>query len=230
MRERQITIIREAKEKKDEPGEARVEKSLLGKLIDSDDLTDALDVVSAIGVGAEVLSAATGVGIPAAAAFAGVSAAADILNSFRMAARGELMKAAMYAIFAVPLFGDFLQGTKIVGMAGANGAKLVARLVKFGKTQKAAQAAKTAYKLIDKVPGKDEQKAAIKSATSVMLSGDSEAIAKLAEESGDTELANAIRKRSESDSETESVSESRRRRSLLALYEGTLYEKGKSTN
>jgi hypothetical protein len=224
MREREITIIREAKEKKDEPGDGRVEKGLLGKLIDSDDLTDALDVVSAIGVGAEVLSAATGVGIPAAAAFAGVSAAADIINSLRMAARGDLLRAAMYAAFAVPIFGDALQGTKLVGKAGVSGAQAVARLVKFGKTQKAAQAAKTAYKLIDKVPGREDQKAAVKKATSVVLSGDSEAIAKLAEDSGDSDLANEIRKRFTAETDSENVSEARRRRSLISLYEGTLYK------
>jgi len=224
MREREITIIREAKAKKDEPSDGRVEKSLLSKLIDSDDLTDALDVVSAIGVGAEVLSAATGVGIPAAAAFAGVSAAADIVNSLRMAARGDLLRAAMYAAFAVPIFGDALQGTKLVGKAGVSGAQAVARLVKFGKTQKAAQAAKTAYKLIDKVPGREDQKAAVKKATSVVLSGDSEAIAKLAEDSGDSDLANEIRKRFTAETDSENVSEARRRRSLISLYEGTLYK------
>jgi hypothetical protein len=224
MREREITIIREAKAKKDEPSDGRVEKSLLSKLIDSDDLTDALDVVSAIGVGAEVLSAATGVGIPAAAAFAGVSAAADIVNSLRMAARGDLLRAAMYAAFAVPIFGDALQGTKLVGKAGERGAQAVARLVKFGKTQKAAQAAKTAYKLIDKVPGREDQKAAVKKATSVVLSGDSEAIAKLAEDSGDSDLANEIRKRFTAETDSENVSETRRRRSLISLYEGTLYK------
>jgi hypothetical protein len=130
----------------------------------------------------------------------------------------------MYAAFAVPIFGDALQGTKLVGKAGVSGAQAVARLVKFGKTQKAAQAAKTAYKLIDKVPGREDQKAAVKKATSVVLSGDSEAIAKLAEDSGDSDLANEIRKRFTAETDSENVSEARRRRSLISLYEGTLYK------
>lgn len=236
MRDRKIEIILEAEDlksdkKKKDPSSEKIEKSLMDKLVNSEDLTDALDVVSAIGVGTEAAGAMlgwTGVGAAVAAGAAAVSAAADTINALRMAKQGKTLQAGMYAIFAIPVFGDVLQGAKIAGAVGEGGVKIIARLIKLAKTKKVEKAVETVGKLVDKAPGGDSHKAVVKKAAGTLLSGDSEAIAKLAEDSGESALADAIRKSATSsdpdDSSKKDLAESRRHRSLLPLYKGSLYK------
>lgn len=251
MAGRTITIVRERDEKgsgSSKPRSAerksddekidkeKVEKSLLKKLIDSDDVTLALDVVSALGVAAELTGFGAAAGVP-------VSAAADIVNAIRMAARGDLFKAGLYALFAVPVFGDALQGAKVAGLVGVNGVKIIVKLISLAKSERTLKAAATATKMIDKIPGNDGHKRDVKKAVGVFMSGDAAKIATLAEESGDKEMADAIRKKTRvatpagsekkelataAGSEKKELAESRRSRSLLPLYKRSLYS-GEST-
>lgn len=236
MRSRTITIIAEADEKKpaadskSEKGKTiekeKVEQGLLDKLVSSEDLTKALDVISAIGVGIEAVGGAlswTGAGAVAAGTAAAVSAAADLTNAVRMAAKGDLLNAGMYALFAVPVFGDALQGAKITGLAGKGGVEIIMKVLKFSKTQRAVKAMETAHDMIDKIPGDSERRKDIKGAVTVIMSGDAARIASLATKSGDKELADEIEKRVGGESEKKELSEARRSRSLLPLYERSLY-------
>lgn len=226
MASKTITIISEKDEKGAKPGKKKidkekVEKSLLDKLIDSDDVTFALDVVSALGVAAELTGIGAVVGAP-------VSIAADLVNAIRMAARGDLMNAGLYTLFAVPAFGDALQGAKFTGLAGKGGVELVMKVLKYGKGLKDTKAMHTAYKLIDKIPGSSEHKPKLKKSVKIMMSGDADLIAGLAEESGHSDIADAIEKekfdeKPDEKSEKKELSEARRSRSLLPLYERSLY-------
>ena len=188
-------------------------------------------MVSAIGVGTEIAGTIfswTGAGAVVAGAAAGVSAAADITNSIRMAARGDLLKAGMYAIFAVPIFGDTLQGVKVLELVGEGGVKIIGKFIKFAKTKRATKAVVTVHELIDKasedVPEVKKHKTVIKNSAEIIMSGDAEEIARLAEKSGDAELAKNIREKyGASDRPEKEISEARRSRSLIPLYGETLY-------
>jgi len=258
MAGRTITIIRERDEKgsgsskprsakrksddekidkeKVEKEKEKVEKSLLDKLIDSDDVTLALDVVSALGVAVELTGYGAVIGGP-------VSMAADIVNAVRMAAKGDFFKAGLYALFAVPVFGDVLQGTKVAGLVGEGGVELIMKLISLAKAERLVQATATFNAMIDKIPGNDGHKEKVKDAVGVFMSGDAAKIADLAEKSDDKELAAAIMakageataagsKKKElataAGSEKKELAESRRSRSLLPLYKRSLYS-GEST-
>lgn len=226
MASRTITIISERDEKGAKPGKKKidkekVEKSLLDKLIDSDDVTFALDVVSALGVAAELTGVGAVVGAP-------VSIAADLVNAIRMVTRGDLMSAGLYILFAIPGLGDIFQTEKFLGLAGKGGVELMMKVVKYGKGLKETKALRTAYDLIDKIPGSSEHKPKLKKSVKVMMSGDADLIAGLAKESGHSDIAGAIEKEKSSEkpdekSEKKELSEARRSRSLLPLYKRSLY-------
>jgi hypothetical protein len=230
------------------PVAQKTEKSFMQKLIDSDDVTFALDVVSALGVAAEF----TGVGaLPGGI----VSVVADVLNAARMVARGDLIMAGLYLIMAIPVAGDVLQGLKIL-KGGKSSAKVLKLLMGVMKQQKIQQSWSTIERTIDKVapkiPGGEAAVGPAKAAAGVIMSGDHGKMAELAAESGYSDLAAHFTKMAKkkaprtrkprkpkagtgttpaitplepanSPFPDSALAEARNRRSLMPLYKTTLY-------
>ena len=235
---RDLPRILENDEKKEE-----LEKGLMAKFRDSETVDSALDFLSGMGLAASATGAAetaTGlgatIGIPSMTIGTAISFVADIVNSFRRAARGEYFGAAIYLMFAIPVAGDLLQGVSWLGKSGkatlASMKPVLAWMRETSNSSKKEKVGKAALQIVDlaskKLPGASEHKAEMKKALDAVISGDMDAVRKAAGEIGENALADEIKKRGEKKDDKESISESRLLEIISDEINEAKREKGKS--